>query len=129
MMLFLALLILVSCSKTSSSNNQLIGQWQWSYSVGGIAVQTVNPKGNIVFITFNQDSTYIYSENGVIQVKDKYHITDDSNYGLILQLANFKGSKLWLSPNGEIVTFKNEQFVWDDYMISDGYTHYFQRIK
>jgi hypothetical protein len=127
--LLFALLILISCRKSISSNNNLIGQWQWVYSTGGIAVQTVKPIGNIVAIAFNKDSTYIYTENGIIQSNDKYFITIDNIYGKVLHLANFNGSKLWLSSNGEIFTIKNDQLEWVDYMISDGYSHFFQRIK
>ena len=47
----------------------------------------------------------------------------------ILHLVNFKGSKLCICPKEEIFTIKNEQLVWDDYMISDGYKHYFQSVK
>jgi len=127
--LLLALLILISCRKTTSSNNNLIGQWQWVYSTGGIAVQTVKPMGNIVAIAFNKDSTYIYTENGIIQSNDKYFITNDKIYGSIIHLVNYNGSKLWLSPNGEIYSIKNNQLEWGDYLISDGYSHFFQRIK
>ncbi len=68
------------CKKAIGTNNNIIGQWQWKYSIGGIAVQTITASDTHVILTFQQISTYTLSENGTIQSNDQFFITYDSTY-------------------------------------------------
>lgn len=68
------------CKKAIGTNNNIIGQWQWKYSIGGIAVQTITASDTHVILTFQQVSTYTLSENGTIQSNDQFFITYDSTY-------------------------------------------------
>lgn len=118
-----------SCTRNVDNNSNLVGQWQWSYSYGGFAVQKINPISNIVTFQFNSDSTYTYRENGAIISSDKYQLVQTNTNDVVLKLKNFNATKLWLSPNGEVCVIKNDTLTFTDYMISDGYNHYFQKIQ
>lgn len=118
-----------SCTRTVNSNSNLIGQWRWTYSYGGFVLQKINSSPNVVTFSFNSDMTYTYTENGVIKSTDKYQLSQTNSNNVVLRLANFNTSKLWLSPNGEIFTINKDTLTLTDYMISDGYNHYFQKIK
>jgi len=127
---FLVIVVtLNSCTRTVDINSNLVGQWQWAFSYGGFAVQKINSSPNIVILNFNSDSTYTYMENGVLKSNDRYHITRIDPNNVVLNLTNLNYSKLWLSPNGEILSIKNDTLTMTDYMISDGYSHYFKRVK
>ncbi len=115
--------------ETLPINDNLVGEWAWTSSTGGLATHTVTPTNNVVHLTFNSDSTYIYSENGIIKSSDNYTIKYDPTYGHYIQLVNFNAGYLWLEPNGEISKIQNNQLTLVDYMVSDGFTHYFQRYK
>ncbi len=121
--------IINACTRSVENNLSLVGKWQWTYSYGGIATQRINSSPNIVVFNFNSDSTYNYMENGVVKSNDKYQLTRINANTVVLRLQNFVASKLWLSPNGEIYTISGDTLTFTDYMISDGYNHYFQRIK
>ncbi|MBN8837062.1 MAG: hypothetical protein J0I09_07375 [Sphingobacteriia bacterium] len=118
-----------SCTRNVDNNSNLVGQWQWAYSYGGLAVQKINSSPNIVKFDFRSDMMYTYMENGVIKSTDKYQLTQVNSNQIILSLSNFNASKLWLSPNGEIFTIKKDTLTFTDYLISDGYNHYFQKIQ
>ena len=114
-----------SCKKTIANNPNLAGQWQWSYSIGGIGGGQVKPVGNRkVILTFKEDSTYSVMDQGTISFTGTYHITLDTTYG---QIIHFTPG--YADPSGELYTIKNNQLILSDYMISDGYTSYYQRIK
>jgi len=122
---FIFILTLYSCKKTIPNNSNLTGQWQWSYSTGGIGGGKVVPEWNrILILTFNGDSTYSVMDQGTIPLKGIYHITSDTTFGKIIHF-----NPAYPDPNGELYTIKNNQLILTDYMISDGYTSYYQRIK
>ncbi len=112
-----------SCKKT---NSNLTGQWQWTYSRGGFATSIVKPGGNEKdILIINSDSTYNRMKNGAVTSNGKYGITFDTSYGKVVHFnPDFLGS-----PNGEIYTIQNKQLILTDYMISDGFTHYFDGVK
>ncbi|MDE3183981.1 MAG: hypothetical protein KGM16_11235 [Bacteroidota bacterium] len=117
------LLLFNSCKKT---NSDLTGQWQWSYSRGGVATTTIKPGANEKdILVINSDSSYNWMTYGTITSNGRYSITFDTTYGRIIHfIPAFLGD-----PNGEIYTIQNKQLVLRDYMVSDGFTHYFDRVK
>ena len=118
-----------ACTKTTDNNTNLVAQWQWMYSFGGIAAMKINAAPNIVVINIKSDSTYTYSENGVIKSNDRYKLTYTNANKAVINFINLNASKVWFEPNGEIYSIKNDTLMLTDYMISDGFTHYFQKIK
>ena len=116
-------LLINSCKKT---NSDLTGQWQWTYSRGGLATITIKPGENEKdILIISADSSYNWMKNGTVTSNGRYRITFDTTYGKIVHfIPDFLGD-----PNGEIYTIQNKQLVLRDYMISDGFTHYFDRVK
>jgi hypothetical protein len=75
-------------------------------------------------LSFSADSLFSVTENGNPSVNGTYHITDTS-FGKIIHF----GIGYFGAPNGEMYLIKNNELILTDYMISDGYTHYYKRIK
>lgn len=122
---FIFIFTLSSCKKTSAINQSLTGQWQWIYSIGGIAGGEVKPEGDRRFIlTFKEDSTYSAMDQRTVSLKGTYYITLDTTLGKIIHF-----NPGFADPNGELYKIKNNQLILTDYMISDGYTSFYQRIK
>jgi len=107
-------------------NSDLTGQWQWTHSIGGMATTTIKPGENEKdILIISPDSSYTWMMNGTVKSNGRYHLTFDTTYGKIVHfIPGFLGD-----PNGEIYTIQNKQLVLSDYMISDGFTHYFDRVK
>jgi hypothetical protein len=95
-------------------------------SRGGLATTTIKPGENEKdILIISPDSSYSWMRNGTIASNGRYRITFDTTYGKIVHFI----PDFLADPNGEIYTIQNEQLVLDDYMISDGFTHYFDRVK
>ena len=116
-------LLINSCKKT---NSDLTGHGQWTYSRGGFATTTIKPGENEKdILIISADSSYNWMKNGAVTSNGRYRITFDTTYGKIIHfMPDFLGD-----PNGEIYIIQNKQLVLRDYMISDGFTHYFDRVK
>lgn len=82
------LLSIIQCGKPTNpqiiENNQLIGQWQWISSIGGIGGWTRTPatEGHEIILAFESDSTFlrttIDTTGGIIIsyiLSGSYHIT------------------------------------------------------
>lgn len=127
----LAVLIFIftfnSCKKDGVDNSSLTGQWQLEYTTGGISGETIKPGEKIILI-FNRNFTFALKENGTVTVNGNYHVSNDTTYGKVVYLDAILIGFL-PGVNGEIYTIKNNQLTLTDYMIDDGYTHYFKRIK
>lgn len=122
---FIFSLVLNSCKKTIANNPDLTGQWQWSYSIGGFSGGKVTPEGNRkVILTFNGDSTYTVMDQGTITFKGTYHLTLDTTVGKIIHF-----NPVYAYSNGKLYTIKDNQLILTDYMIFEGYTSYYQRIR
>lgn len=123
---FFLIAVYSSCKKNSLAlSSNLDGQWQWEYSIGGIAGQKIKPQNNrISLLTFSADSLFSVTENGNLSVNGTYHITDTSSDKVIHFSNGYFGD-----PNGEMYLIQNNELILTDYMISDGYTHYYKRIK
>jgi uncharacterized protein YjiK len=127
LMAFFFLVFFTSCKKNSLAiSSNLTGQWQWEYSIGGIATQKIKPENNrISLLTFYADSLFSVTENGNPSLNGTYHITTDTTFGKVIHFSpDYFGS-----PNGEAYLIKNNELILTDYMISDGFTHYYKRIK
>ena len=104
----------------------LTGQWQWEYSIGGLATQTIKPENNrISLLTFYPDSLFSVTENGNPSLNGTYYLTTDSISGKVIHFS----TGYFGDPNGEIFIIKNNELILTDYMISDGFTYYYKRIK
>jgi hypothetical protein len=124
---FFFILVAGSCKKNSLAiSSDLIGTWQWEYTIGGIATQKTEPENNeITLLNFDADSHFSVTENGNPSLNGTYHITRDTPEGKVIHFStNYFGD-----PNGEIYLIKDNALTLIDYRISDGYIHYYKRIK
>ena len=111
---------------TVADDSNLIGQWQWEYSEGGLAFHKITPENNSVrLLNFFPNSTFSVTENGNTSFNGTYHVTGDTTSGKVIHF----NSDQFGDPNGEAYTIKNNQLILTDYMISDGFTHYYKRVK
>jgi hypothetical protein len=128
--LFLMLWVCIglACKKSNIPNSALMGTWQWNYSIGGIAGQTITPMGNIVVLRLQPDSVFSVTVNGVQQTTGLYHTKVDSANHSILYLQGILAAFPFASPNGLVYQIQNNQLICDDHQVSDGFRHYFGRI-
>jgi hypothetical protein len=63
-------------------------------------------------------------DQGTIPLTGIYTITSDATFGNVIHF-----NPVYSYPNGAFYTIKNNQLILTDYMISDGYTGYYRRIK
>lgn len=109
-----------------ADNPNLTGQWQWEYSEGGVAFHKITPENNSVhLLNFNADSTFSVTENGNASFNGTYNFTGDTTS---IKVIHFSPDQFG-DPNGEVYTIKNNQLVLTEYMISDGFRHYYKRVK
>lgn len=96
-------LILLSCEKDDSLSNDLIGQWEWLSSTGGIAGVTLTPEstGNSVMIEFTASGKYREYTNGALTITCRYLI--------VRQFSIYSGSSVKL-------------IVYDNSMIRQSYS-------
>ena len=114
------------CKKDNIQDDNLTGQWQWEYSQGGIAGQKIKPENNRVrLLNFYPNSTFSVTENGNPSFNGTYYVTGDTTSGKIIHF----NPAYFGNPNGEDYTTRNNQLVLTDYMIVDGFRHYYKRIK
>lgn len=115
------------CKKDDIQDNNLTGQWQWEYSEGGFSFHKITPENNsVLLLNFNPDSTFSVTESGKPPLKGTYNVTVVDTTSV--KVIHF-GSNPFGDPNGEVYTIKNNQLILRDYMISDGFTHYYKRVK
>lgn len=127
LMAFFFLVFFTSCKKNSLAiSSHLTGQWQWEYSIGGFATQKIKPENNrISLLTFYADSLFSVTENGNPSLNGTYHITTDTTSGKVIHFnPGYFGF-----PTGEVYFIQNNELILIDYMISDGFRHYYKRIK
>jgi uncharacterized protein YjiK len=127
LMAFFFLVFFTSCKKNSLAiSSNLTGQWQWEYSIGGFATQKIKPENNrISLLTFYADSLFSVTENGNASLNGTYHITTDTTSGKVIHFnPGYFGF-----PTGEVYFIQNNELILIDYMISDGFRHYYKRIK
>lgn len=83
--LFTTLCILTSCAKNaalSSRDAAILGSWTWSQTDGGIANNihdTPGTTGKTIQWTFSNNLSYAIYENGILQTKGNYHITNEKS--------------------------------------------------
>ncbi len=127
LMAFFFLVFFTSCKKNSLAiSSNLTGQWQWEYSIGGFATQKIKPENKrISLLTFYADSLFSVIENGNPSLNGTYHITTDTTSGKVIHFnPGYFGF-----PTGEVYFIQNNELILIDYMISDGFRHYYKRIK
>ncbi|HEY8691075.1 MAG TPA: hypothetical protein VIM07_17715 [Chitinophagaceae bacterium] len=118
----------LSCKK--NVDNSLIGDWQWTKSIGGIAANTVTPSSTtIVTLKLNNDLTYTTYINNQKQEQGQYYLSTNQNYTIITFSKTVVVDKLILQNDQMISKIENGKMTLFDNSISDGYGHYFDKIK
>jgi hypothetical protein len=122
----LLIFIFSSCKKNSLPINPgLAGNWQWEYSVGGIAGgKTVPEKGRKRVLSFYGDSLFSVTENGNPSFGGTFQVITDTTIGKIIRFQPDS-----FGSYEEIYSIKNNELTLFDYSISDGYMGYYKRIK
>jgi len=120
-------MIVIACKKSNDTTPAFIGAWQWQYSVGGINVQTISPGTATVVIQFKSDSTYRILRNDTLVDNGGFQIHDNSNGQPILKLSGIVNTPIFSMPNGLSFVIQNNQLIAEDYLVADGFKHYFKR--
>lgn len=111
---------------TVADNSNLTGQWQWQYSEGGLAFHKIKAENNsVLLLNFNPDSSFYVTETGKPPLKGNYYVTGDTTS---VKVIHFNSDQFG-DPTGEAYTIENNQLILTDYMISDGFRHYYERVK
>ena len=126
LIIFIFYFAISGCKKADIRDNNLTGQWQWEYSEGGLAFHKIKPENNSVhLLNLYSNSTFSVTQNGNTSFNGTYNITADTTSGKLIHFSpGYFGG-----PNGEIYSIKNNQLILTDYMISDGFRHYYKRVK
>lgn len=79
----LSLLLIImgpSCERDSNPNsNGILGEWEWLYSTGGLAGDSIYPKeGQTVTLELTEDSLLIERENGNTTLESEFTILGDT---------------------------------------------------
>lgn len=124
---FFFIIVFGSCKKTSLQiSSDLTDQWQWEYSIGGIAGQKIKPDNNsITLLNFFADSLFSVTKNGNPSVNGTYYTTTVSSSQKVIHF----NSGYFGFLTGEAYLIENNELILTDYMISDGFRHYYKRIK
>jgi hypothetical protein len=124
---FFFIVVFGSCKKNSLRiSSDLTGQWQWEYSIGGQGGGKIKPENyRVRLLNFYADSLFSLTENGNPLLNGTYQITTDTTFGKVIHF----GADYFGSPTAEAYFIKNNELILTDYMISDGFRHYYKRIK
>jgi hypothetical protein len=123
---FFSIFVFSSCKKNSLPiNPNLAGDWQWEYSVGGIAGGKIVPEnGRKRVMSFYADSLFSVTENGNPSFGGTFLLITDTTFGKIIRFEPDS-----FDSYEEIYNIKNNELTLFDYNISDGYMSYYKRIK
>lgn len=127
--IWFAAIISVSCegTKLSPENKELIGEWQWVSSQGGIAGTTLTAQpGNRVIANYKKNGVYELTENGQQKISTTYEVKEGKS---ILTPE----SKTMISyGDGQMVTQSfyingNTLFLTDE--VFDGFGHTYTKTN
>ena len=123
---FFLIFIFSSCQKSSLPiNPHLAGQWQWEYSIGGVAEQKIVPeKGRKRVLSFYANSLFSVTDNSNPSFGGIFQVITDSTFGNIIRFEPDS-----FGSYEEIYNIKNNELTLFDHSISDGYMSYYKRIK
>jgi hypothetical protein len=125
-LIILLFITIPGCKKDVIQDNHLTGQWQWEYSEGGYSFHKITPANNSLrLLNFYPNSTFSVTESGNASFNGTFTVTGDTTSGKIIHFI----SDYFGDPNGEVYTIRNNQLILTDYMIADGFRHYYKRVK
>ena len=126
-----ALLALVSCSNTSSTNttqtSPIVGKWNWVNSVGGFAGWTLTPKseGYTCSVSFSDQSDYSIYRNDSLMQSGFYTVATSNGISHVSLPASsemiFTGRVVFSGK----MTISHDSLMISQDSISDGYTSLF----
>ena len=113
------------------ANELNIGEWKWTYSIGGISVDSVVPTDKVVVtLNLNNDSTYTFYLNNQVQSGGSYSIQTTADNKSILHFSQAVAvNRLYMQQEQLIIKMDSSQLHLSDYNISDGLDHYFEKVK
>ncbi len=128
--LFGALLIGCNSNPTNEGNisSDIIGNWQWKSTTGGIGGTTTTPTGdNVYVLRITSDSNYIELRNDTTTFTDKFttyqfNISDSSQSHLVIDFINSRRFSLL------VIKVTTDSLILSD-MITDGFTSVYTRMN
>jgi hypothetical protein len=139
----LGILYLAACEKATGIQKKevpepgvtkpdITGKWQWLQSTTGWGGQVKPATDTIVLLTLGSDSAYTLVINNRIVITGAFKTTisptpDSSlvfNFGSGLQ-----AKELRLRDRENVIYLKNDTCWLYDYLIADGTSHWFKRIR
>ena len=121
-----------SCKKDSEHNNPANGQWKWTLSIGGFSGNSISePSSNSnVTLTLDNSLTYTTYLNNQTKTQGTYQITTLSGNTSIIHFDKpIITDNLYLHYEQTILLNRNDSLVLYDYNISEGFRHFFTKIK
>ncbi len=105
-----------------------INQWHWTWSAGGIGGAKITPSSPLVFLSLNNDSTYIVQLDNEIKQQGTYSITVGSNKAILHFDKPIDIENLHMPRDQGIVTNSTLMLELLDENISDGFMHHFDKV-
>ena len=131
--LFFLLLSIGSCSHdvAQPAEKDTRGDWQWMYSAGGVSGSSIAPINNtLITLSLNPDSTYMFYLNNELQASGSYTIQNYNNSKPVLHLDHaVEINKLAMEQEQLILVWNSSQLQLQDSKLSDGFNHYFKKVK
>ena len=107
------------CEKSESINisDNIVGTWEWLYTLGGIIGRTYPNEGEIVLWEFTKDSVFIRKVNGIINLETEFHTVADT---------------LWYHDSRDyryLSKFQGDTIILIDLTSKPSFMHFFKRIN
>jgi len=124
---FLAIFSLISCRNEDDLDpKNLVGNWDWVSTSGGISGQTETPNstGKNIILTFTEDDRYSFTTDGTVTNEGTFSLYKD-----VSDLSHYEVTFLHFSNfSNDVVINKNEdgELVFSD-DTNDGFTYVYHK--
>ncbi|MCQ4034362.1 hypothetical protein [Kaistella montana] len=124
---FLAIFSLISCrNENELDTKNLVGNWDWVSTSGGIGGQTETPNstGKNIILTFTEDDRYSFTTDGTVTNEGTFSLYKD-----VSDLSHYEVTFLHFSNfSNDVVINKNEdgELVFSD-DTNDGFTYVYHK--
>ena len=106
------------------------GEWQWAYSNGGLADDTLAPINNtLITLSLNSDSTYAFYLNNEMEASGNYSIQKMDGKSVLHLDHDVQINVLTMHTEERIFVWDDNRLWLYDESISDGFNHHFTKVE